>query len=447
MNASAPYCRGGIADGFHQFSSAPETFTTVILYCSGGRSDGFHLSPGKFSSFNTQGFYSSGGIADGSICSPGFTKGMPARIFHCYGGKGDGHSLHPASASLSPILICGGGKGDGFCQDLLSGEIVRSSYLCSGGKSDGFYSSAAWTQEFGSGFWTGVFSDSWFQISNWANRQVPGENTAVVIPPCCQYYPSLHGVLAINSAKGLYRCKSLEIRTGAGFATSDTLCLHGMMKVGGEFISTNNLNHSQLISAGGALTITVTGIMKLGNQSTSSGICDLIIEPGGKLDIQGGILEIDDQFNIQNGGIFLMNGGNLFTHRYGNGSQYNTYNPGAFYAAQGASGQVSGGIVDICGRTTNGSFTAFQIAGENLDFTGTSTLCIKRGVSSLNENADLKLVPGADLANLAIDKPYTVASLATDATVNGSITIYPLSTLKINPGVTVIVRDSVIIGK
>jgi hypothetical protein len=274
---------------------------------------------------------------------------------------------------------------------------------------------------------------------------VPDTGFHVTIPSGCSWYPVLSGTLAIKSPEGSYSCKNLLILAGGSIHNSGELSLSGEMNVSGVYIATNNTDNTQNIYASGILLVDSAGMVKLGNQTSGDGYCDLVIHGGGTLIVHKGTLDIDDQLNVNAGGTFNMTKGTVFVNKFGKGSDYDITNPGAFYIAPGASGIISGGIIKVCGKTTTDTLTAINIGSPGFDFTGTSTLEMVHGDNPVHYDADIKTVPGATLQNLVINKTDKTVRITSDVSVNGKIVITPQSTLRVMPGNTVTVADSVII--
>jgi hypothetical protein len=431
---------GGTGDGFVRLNAS--NLRVNLFNFPGGNGDGFSSQKKEFLK-NDQSFVF-GGTGDGfAIQKKELRRNDQSSTF---GGTGDGFVRSSAEILRGNPYYSMGGPGDGFVTGKYDRLRSNLSYAY-GGKGDGHSNVININTLLGPGIWKGTASTEWTNTLNWLCNMVPDHTISVIIPSGCIYYPSLAGLLTVNFPSGGYTCRNLDILSGGSIITTGGLSVNGNMIVKGNYTAINNTDGAQVINNGGRIELDSTANVKFGNQESGQGLSDLIINEGGNLTIHGGNLEIDDQFNLYSGGTFAMSGGTLFTHKFGLGSEYDSNNPGAFYVATGALGNVADGIVKACGRSTNGLYSAIKINSPEFTFSGTSTLEITRGISSANEDMDIICVTGAGLMNLVINKPNATVSLASDATIDGKIIIYPQSTLKINPGVVVTVRDSVIIRK
>jgi hypothetical protein len=245
------------------------------------------------------------------------------------------------------------------------------------------------------------------------------------------YYPYLTAGLAINNNSLAHRCRSLEIQEGAQVSTLNAaLSVYGRIVVAGDFTATNNINLAQNIYSGGSVQILNGGIVRFGNQSSGSGLSDLTVLPGGTLEITGGVLEIDDQLNV--GGSFNMTGGYVFAHKYGAGSAITSIS-GPFVVSPGASGNVSGGIVRVCGKE-DGSWPAIALNDSDFDFTGSSIFMVSNGISSVRSDVAFKTAAGALLRNLVISKPGYRVRLASDMVINGQVSVLEGASLLVAGG-------------
>jgi hypothetical protein len=286
----------------------------------------------------------------------------------------------------------------------------------------------------GNGIWTGTVSTDWNTPGNWANHVVPTVSDAVHIPTGCVYYPMLTAGLSINNTNLAHHCRSLEIAEGAQISSSNAaLSVYGRMVVSGDYTATNNTNLAQNIFSGGSLQILDDGIVRFGNQSTGSGLSDLTVLAGGTLEISGGVLEIDDQLNIA--GTFNMSGGYVFAHKYGDGSPVTAIS-GPFVVSPGASGNVSGGIIRVCGKD-GGSQAAIALNDTDFSFTGPSALMVSNGISAIRSDATMKTAGGMQLRNLVISKPGYQVKIASDLVINGLLSVAQNASLMITDGAAV----------
>lgn len=445
MSDQSVYCSGGNSDGYSQSSTSGYMFQGS-LFCGGGNGDGACTMGSAVTPLGGQANYCSGGNGDGFTVLAAGPFFMSSQVVYCSGGNGDGYGYSSAAGAMfNSSVYCSGGNGDGYSSLSGSGALGGQSVYCYGGNGDGYGSLAMPADTLGNGIWKGITSTSWTTASNWTNNAVPDINTNVTIPPFVPFYPELNNILAVNYSTGTYKCKSLFIEPGAQITNTGALNIGGQMIVAGTYIATNNSTNSQNVFSGGTLALLPMGVIRLGNQSTGPAYCDLKINNGGTLSISGGILEVDDQLNLMNGGTFNMTGGYVFIHMFGEGSAYSASAPGTFYVQSTAAGTVSGGIIRVAGKTTSGSYSSVSVNSPSFGFTGDAALLMTNGISETRYDTEIRTVSGANLQHLLINKPEKTVSIATDATINGKVKIYPDSRLQINTGVTVTVADSVVL--
>ena len=437
LNNQTVYCNGGNKDGYTIDTSAYFLLNIQSIYCNGGNKDGYERMESNAAPLYNQSVYCSGGDKDGYDRS-NFVQGiLNVQTFYCSGGNRDGYgsadTLHGPFNDQS--FYCSSGDGDGDGRSYLAPALFfDQSIYCSGGNRDGYFNFFMPLDSLGNGIWTGVASTDWNTAGNWANNVVPTVNDLVYIPTGCVFYPSLTSGLSINNSTLVHQCKSLEIQEGAEMSISNSgLSNTGRMVVAGNFTATSNDNLSHGINSGGSLNILNNGIVRIGNQSTGTGLADLTVLPGGTLYVTGGVLEIDDQLNIL--GTFNMTSGYVFAHKYGAGSAITAIS-GPFIVSPGASGNVSGGIIRVCGKD-GGNFPAIALNDADFDFTGASILMITNGISTTRTDVTLKTVNGANLNNLIISKPAYNVNLASGMVFNGQISVLEGSTLKVNTGSTI----------
>lgn len=413
-NNQAIYCSGGDKDGYNGRSHFAGVMYDQSAYCSGGDDDGYYRGNLFIGRFYLQSVYCSGGNRDGYGRADTVYGTFNDQSFYCSAGNGDGYG----GSYLAPALF------------------YDQSIYCSGGNRDGYFNFAMPLDSLGNGIWTGIESTDWNTAGNWANNVVPTVNDLVYIPTGCVYYPNLTSGLSINNSNLVHRCKSLEIQEGGEMSTSNSgLSITGRMAVAGNFTATNNNNLSHGINSGGSLDILNNGIVRIGNQSTGTGLSDLTVLPGGTLSITGGVLEIDDQLNIM--GTFNMTSGYVFAHKYGAGSAITAIS-GPFIAAPGASGTISGGIIRVCGKD-GGNMPAIALNDADFDFSGSSVLMITNGISTTRSEVTLKTADGAVLQNLLISKPGYEVKLASDIVINGQVGVTEDASLRLTDGFVVTV--------
>lgn len=443
MNLQETYCSGGNGDGYSGKYTGGLSANQQQAYCSGGNGDGYstlYLS----GSVNPQGLFCSGGNGDG-FSRFSYTGSVNVQWTFSNGGNGDGFSSKYFSGDMyNGWMIASGGSGDGYADGYKSGSVNDQPQFCKGGDGDGYMAWSSPVFHLGFWIWTGVTSNSWTVSSNWSPTSVPDYTMAVRVNSGCPRYPLLNGILMINSSSSLsdYSCRSLEIQSGAEVTNSGELHICGDMSVSGSFIASNSTSFSQLIEAGGKLVIPYPGVIKFGNQSTGSGSCDLVVNQG-ILSVEGGTLEIDDQLIILSGGAFFMNGGTVFAHKYGNGEDYSSSSPGAFFIDEGAYGDISGGTVKVAGKASLGGLSAINIKSPDFDFTGTGTLELVHGDNPTHYDVEIKVAEGAELKNLAINKPGNAVSIITDATITGNLILNTQSVLVIIPGIVVSIANNI----
>ncbi len=428
------YCSGGKGDGFG-FEISPVCSPNIQdFYCSGGNADGFSISS-VFSTINLQDFYCSGGNGDGFFMLYSGVSAPNDASFYCSGGEGDGHDLKTIATSINTQdFYCSGGNGDGYDYELYNGSIFGTRLFCLGGDGDGFGQNISPELAFGVGIWTGLTSTDWNTSSNWTHATIPNFYTNVTIPATCPNYPLVTQTMGINYKFSTIKCQRLDISAGASLSHTDRFNIYGEMRIEGNYISTSNLEYVFRIYSGGLVTIPSSGTVTLGDQTSGTGISDLIIYGGGILNLFGGTLEIDDQLRVRSGGTFNMTDGELFVHKYGEGSVFSSSFTGNLVLESGALGGVSGGTLKICGKESVGDYHAFNILEPTFDFTGTSTISFQHGVSATHYNSGIYAVDGVTFQNLVIDKPGNTIFVTSNLEVEGSLNIKTNSTLEIKSG-------------
>jgi hypothetical protein len=470
FNTQTSYCSGGNSDGFTVLKLAGTSGFVPSIYCSGGNADGFAFSPLTSSPLNTQSSYCSGGNADGFghapwsgiqftpalFCSGGNADGfgyayltsvnMNTQTVYCGGGTYDGFGLSAWSGTMSsPVAFCSGGNGDGFGYILVHTPVNTQPAYCSGGNADGFSLGSASSIQTGTGIWTGLTSNSWSATGNWKNLVVPDATINVTIPAGCPNYPSLAGTLMINNTGGAYNAKRLDIADGASVTNTGALYAYGVVNISGNYVANNSGSNTQRAYSGGEIIVNPTGVVRFGNQTSGTGLCDLQVNSGGSFKLLGGTVDVDDQLNIMGGGNFTMTDGILFIHRFGNGSAYSVSYPGSFYVESGASGSVSGGTLKVAGKATVGSYTSVSLNSPSFSFSGNAYLEFTDGVMINSDDVDLKTASGGILQNLTIDRPQRIVSIISNTVINGEISIEPESWLTISPGSSVTVNGNITI--
>ena len=447
LNNQQMYCTGGYNDGFYFLTSGTIPLNNQQLYCTGGYNDGFHFLTSGTIPLNNQQMYCTGGYNDGFYFLTSGTIPLNNQQMYCTGGYNDG--FHFLTSGILPLnnqsFYCTGGYNDGFFMlGLTQQPINGQSIYCMGGYNDGFYFLSLPAVQLGRGIWLGATNYSWTESSNWQGNVVPDLSTDVYIPPGCLFYPFISsGDLTVANNAGTYKCNSLILDFGASLVNNRYLSVYGPMTVSGLYRADNDLDTTVRVNPGGHLSITSTGQMIIGNQGAGSTGCSDVKINGGALDISGGTLEIDDQYN-QIAGNFVMTGGTLFAHKYGSGSAYSSASPGAFYVASAATGNVSGGTVKVVGRGNNLDSVAVKINSTAFSFTGSSTFEFTQGITPRTDDVELRAASGVTLNTIRINAPLRKVNIGSDAVFNGKMIIEPSSILEILPGKSVTVADSLI---
>jgi len=435
------YCLGGNGDGYDFRICDNQMINSQDIYCSGGNGDGYDLNTMHEQGINDQGTYCSGGIRDGYDWDY-FNGNVLGEPLYCLGGIGDGYELeHMSGNVLGDPIYCLGGIADGYDQDIFSGSVLKLSEYCFGGIGDGYDYLSSSELNLGYGIWKGTEGVSWKNPSNWVHDSVPGLIHHVTIPGSCLYYPLLFNDLSINDSSGQVECKNLDIQPGASLYTMAGINVAGNLNIEGNFINTLSLSNSQVIDSGGVVTIGNEASVRLGNASSGLGHTDLVVNNGGKLIMHGGYLEVDDQLIVESGAELRMDDGMMFINKRGLGSQYSFTNPGSFFMRSGATGNISGGTIKVCGRNPDGIFHAVNIREPSVIFTGTSTIEILNGDYPVHFNSGIFTASGAILNNLTINKTGKRVFAKSDLDVRGDLTITPGSDFVINDGFRVSIGE------
>ncbi len=374
-----------------------------------------------------------GGNGDGSA-SLKHVAILNSQPDYCSGGDGNGYTQSGfTGAMFNSSAYCSGGHGDGSSQAVFGPLcLVDQTPWCSGGNGNG-YVLAGTSFNLGTGMWKGLVSSDWSAPLNWTNSHIPDVTNDVIIPPFCPNYPSLPGgLLSIGSNTGTFRCRNMIIEEGAQVSSMGNTEIAGLFSVVGQYVATSNAINSQIILESGHLAIEPYGLVRLGNQSSGPAICDLRVSNGGQLTVNGGALEIDDQLILQSGSTFTMTGGTVFVHRFGEGSQPDPLNPGAFYVQEGVSGSISGGLLKVCGKTSDPPYASVFINEPSFEFTGSGTLMFTTGISSNGYDADIVTAPGVGLNHLLIDKPGNTIAIRSNLVIGGVLMIYNGSAYPLN---------------
>lgn len=432
INNQYIYCSGGINDGYDLYYYSGNIYG-LNIFCYGGNGDGADMTDSN-TTVNYQFLYCNGGINDGYDLS-NYNGNVYGQDIFCYGGYGDGVDMNISNTTVNnQLLYCSGGAGDGYDLYNYNGSVFGANIFCYGGIGDGYNFSTTNSTLLGYGIWTGLSDSDWNTSTNWKHNTVPGITRNVTIPAGCNIYPVLNSSLSVNSTAGAIECRGLDIQNGALFYSSGWLLVKGNMNVSGSYTCIYNTSNSQRINDGGELTITSTGIMKLGAQSSGIANNDLQVNNGGILNVLGGTLEIDDQLNINPGGEINMTGGTLFAHKYGRGTVYSSNGPGSFYIAAGALGSINGGTVKVCGRPSIGVYHAVNILEPAFSFSGTSYIELVHGDYAIHYNCSVYTVNGAILNGLKINKSGKTVFANSNLDIKSGLFVEPGSAFEIISG-------------
>lgn len=427
------YCSSGDGEGFDFESYGPVVQFNQSFYCNGGDGDGYFLKSSGISTPNDATFYCSGGIADGYGLSF-LMDVINDQSIYCSSDSSDGYSMEYLQTTINQHnFYCFGGNGDGYYMENHFGSVFGSNFFCQGGDGDGYVFAGSSTLSLGIGIWKGLSSTDWNTPTNWAHSTVPAYLNDVYIPAGCSYYPNITGSLGINGF-GNTRCHGLMIEPGASLDHSGYLFIKGEMRVEGNYINTFNNARSQIIFTNGLLHILATGVVKLGNQSSGTGLVDLVINNEGTLYVEGGTIEIDDQLHIGTGGTFNMTAGEVFIHKHGEGSTLSSDNPYNFWVKVGAMGELSGGTVYVSGRETVGDFGAVLISEDDFLFNGTNTLVFQNGDNPVHFDPAIYFPNGGSLQNMTINKPGNTVFIKTNLDVKGELKVQSGSSLEVENG-------------
>lgn len=464
LNEQFFYCSGGNNDGYTVGFSGTQTPNNAVFYCSGGNSDGF----GKAfftGTLNIQDLYCSGGVGDGysmfSLTGPvneqsvyceggirdGYNYGVGIQplndqVIYCTGDTGDGAGNdHFLGFSYGQPLFCLGSEGDGFSYSIYQGSIFGEDVFCLGGDGDGYNPGMGGPFLLGKGIWTGLDNSDWGTADNWTHLLVPGPDDDVYIPGSCPNYPDISGSFGVSAAYGSIICRRLEVGQGGFFNHSGSLDVNGELVVSGTYVCTINSDNSQRINAGGEMRLMSTGHVKLGNQSSGSGVTDLKVNNGGALVIIGGTFEIDDKLLVYSGGSLDLDGGTLKIHKFGEGTPLNSDNPGDFWIENGAHGSVRYSTIEICGRESDGNYHSLTIDEPSFEFKLNSTVKFTHGISGNHYNCGISVTDGVPLQHLEIDKPGTEVTVESNLTVEQTFTVTPGSVLKLSSGNTIVIGE------
>nr|NQU92712.1 T9SS type A sorting domain-containing protein [Bacteroidota bacterium] len=289
------------------------------------------------------------------------------------------------------------------------------------------------------GKWRGFDDTNWNNTNNWDDGAVPDNTIDVVIPSGCTNYPTTIKKLVVGAgfiAGDIYRCKSLEIQSGANIFSEDSLWVNGTMTVAGLYLYDNHwLSGTHIINAGGSLTITSTGSAFIGQYGViSSSKQDLIVNTGGSLS-NAGYFSVNDCLIIHSGASFTMTGNIAFI--MGWEGDYNSTCPASFYVASGASGGVTGGEVYVQGKEKSGYY-AIDIREPTFDFTGTSkfTIYTEGDQAPAYPDFDVNIVSGVEFYDVVVNNNGSTSTLYGTMKVNNDMNIEAPSSLTIASGAT-----------
>jgi len=254
VNSIQFYCLGGFGDGFNaEYRSTG--VNNLQYYCIGGYGDGTDQKE-NISSVNGQDIYCTGGMMDGNSTSVfnGYTYGFP---FHTLGGTADGFCRSAYHGEVFPPSYALGGFADGHCFSVYFGLLDYPVYV-RGGRGDGSERGADLAM-MGQGIWTGKKNTDWQNTGNWKHAILPGQQTNVLIPSACIYYPHLTKSLSINSSAGILRCNRLDILNGGQITGTSVITINGVFNVRGALSTINTDPEAIRVESGGELKIIEPG--------------------------------------------------------------------------------------------------------------------------------------------------------------------------------------------
>jgi len=213
------------------------------------------------------------------------------------------------------------------------------------------------------------------------------------------------------------------------------------VNIWGSLVSEGSTDRVFRIIGGGKVTVYPTGSFLVGNQLTGPAISDLFIYTGGELFLNGGGIAIDDQLQVFIGGALNMDAGQLFVHKFGEGSALGDYpNKSPFYIASGAGGEISGGTISVVGKPTSSGYPGIYIGDAGLNFSGNNLLVIRQGVSANVFDCSISAVPGVLINRIRISdsKRFVIESGLNirdnmEVKPGSEVSILSGNTLKINP--------------
>ena len=434
------YCSGGIGDGY-QMNAYASTINDQVFYCNSGDGDGYFMLSTGVSAPNDASFYCAGGDADGYGKKYLFST-INDQLLYCSGDSSDGYHMQSFNAAINDQdFYCSGGNADGYQFDFYNGSIFGNNLFCLGGDGDGYELAYTIPSLLGIGIWNGISSTDWNTNTNWKHDSVPTSEHNVMIPTTCANYPVVDGSIGVNFYTGSVRCSGLTIEQGASLTNSGYLFLAGNMLVEGSYTNNYFKTRSQRVLDGGSLIVSSTGNVILGNQTTENGRADLLIYDGGTVFIDGGLLQVDDQLHVKSGGTLNMTGGDLVVHKYGEGTPFGTYNPCNFWIESGAIGEMSGGVVKVSGRETDGIFVAVRIGEPTFLFNGTHTFIFQHGDYPIHYDPAISTADGVSLQNLTINKPGNTVFVADNLAIKGELTIQSGSSIELENGIEISVGE------
>ncbi len=201
--------------------------------------------------------------------------------------------------------------------------------------------------------WAGTTSTAWNTASNWEDSNTPDDNEDVVIPGSLTNYPTVTTTEKCN----LLTIKSggqLTIGSGADLTTYQDIDIFGTLKIDAGTISTN------------------TGM-------------EIFVMDGGTFDLNGGTVDIDDEFRTKAGCTVDISGGTLnigddWERDYNNGSAYGTISISGgtitvaddckFSSSTNLTGTMSGSFTLTVGDDMKISSGRWSITGGTIILTG-----------------------------------------------------------------------------
>ncbi len=305
----------------------------------------------------------------------------------------------------------------------------------------------AYTQT--AGKWRGFNDTDWNNSTNWDDGSVPDNTIDVVVPSGCTNYPYILKMLVVGSgyvAGDIYRCKSLEIQSGANIMSQESLWVNGTMTVAGLYLYDNQwLSGTHIINSGGSMAITSSGSVFIGQYLGIPSIQkqDLIVNSGGTLS-NAGYFTVNDCLIVNSGATFTMTGN--YAAIMGWEGDYNSTCPASFYVASGAAGGVSGGEFFVQGKEKTGYY-AVNILEPTFDFTGTSkfTFFVEPDQASPYPDFSVNTTSGVEFRDVEVNNQGALTTFFGTMKVNNDFTVEVPSSMTLASGATLNIANDMVL--